>query len=94
MADIDKTYWRTFNVLCRLCGLMALLVGAVGLALGSLGLGIFCLALGVALTTVRAYRPDLGDVERVLAPKEFSGRSIAPRHWWTGDRKPEGHPDV
>ncbi len=91
---MDRLYWRAFNVLVRLFALLFILGGLVGLALGAPRLGLFCVALGVALATVRAYRPDLGDVERLIAPREFAGRSLSPRSWWTGDRKAGGRPDA
>jgi membrane protein implicated in regulation of membrane protease activity len=87
MAGYETWHWRTFNVLVRLFGLAALMVGAVVLATGPWWLGIVVIAMGVAFMTVRPYRPDLGDVERLIEPQEFAGNSKARRRWWTGDRQ-------
>ena len=98
-----RYFWRLFNALARLCGLafaaggITLIVATVlsrsDTSLGRTEETITYLAgatvslLGLAMLRVRAFRPDLGDIEPLLDPFGARGNSQIPRTWWTGDPK-------
>lgn len=92
MAGYDAWHWRAFTVMIRLFGIASVVVGCAFALDGSPWVGMCLLLLGLPFLLVRPYRPDLGDVERLVSPKVFTGNDTAPRHWWTGDRKRSAPP--
>lgn len=100
---MTRHFWRLFNALARLCGLAftgggVTVILATLLASESAPpdraerltiylVGTVVSLLGLAMLRVRAFRPDLGDIEPLLDPAGARGNSSSARSWWTGDPK-------